>query len=360
MVTDEALPARWVADPSEASALEMTRQTYLDVGKVIAIIAVIAIHTVGTSYAVLTPGSTGWWFANLAYESSFWAVPLFVMASGALVIPRAMTMTPERFLRVRVGRLIIPLLFWVPLYLVFGAVFQDGPSTPESIARVLATGRPYNHLYFLPLIIGLYLVTPLIAPALRGASRRFVWTAALSALGIGMLDYLFVAIGIGGISLNLVTTWIPFLGYFLVGYAISTSRLSFGRLPSLMLLFVAIVAQDVAAWLATLGDPVFLAYMGGYISVTTVVLTIAAFVALRAWVPQMDPIWTARWAHLSRLTFGVYLGHLLIAVAIMHFAHIDGTSVLLTYVVFAVTVVLSFAAAEIASRVPIGRRLIGL
>jgi len=55
--------------------------------RVLAILAVVAIHVSGlTVVNPATHGSAAWWVAEVLNECTRWAVPMFVLVSGALLL----------------------------------------------------------------------------------------------------------------------------------------------------------------------------------------------------------------------------------------------------------------------------------
>jgi surface polysaccharide O-acyltransferase-like enzyme len=287
-------------------------------------------------------------------------VPVFVMASGALVIPRAMESGAADFYRRRLGRILPAAVFWIAVYLVFAAVFKEGVSDPAGVLQALMSGTPYNHLYFLFLILGLYAVTPVLARALVGTSPQFVWGVALGALALNVLaEHLNRLIGVAGTP-NAVTWWIPFVGYFLIGYAISTTQLRPRPALAVAALILAFAIPSVSAYLAATALPGLKEYVRDYLGLPVVAAALLAFLGFRATIGRVGPAAAARWRHLARLTFGVYLIHLIFAVALLHYGAINGSELLPTIAAFGATLVLSFAAVEIWSRIPVARRLVGL
>jgi surface polysaccharide O-acyltransferase-like enzyme len=334
------------------------RAWYIDALKVVAIAAVALIHVVGVKATGESDGGAGWWVANALYSGARWSVPVFVMASGALLLGRAGGPIPV-FYRRRFSRLLPAAVFWTVAYLVFAALFQDGTRDPGRLVALIASGRPYNHLYFLPLIMGLYLVAPFLSRAIVPAPRGVVWGAAIIAIGINVLDPLFGWLAGTGSAPDLVTWWIPFLGYFLLGYAIHTAKPRVGRPWLVGVLIVAIAAQAVGYWWGIGHDQMLRGYLENYLCLPTVVAAVALFALLRA-SDQGSGSAHPLLARLSVLTFGVYLGHLMIAVGLMHLGHLDSNAnVLVLLAAWVATVVLSFAAASVAIRIPVVRRVVG-
>lgn len=140
-------------DPASA------RLANLDLARVISAIAVIWLH-VSAEVVVADPSvwSLPWWIGNTANALSRWSVPVFVMLSGALLIPKARVQSPRTFIAHRVPRLAFLTLAWTGLY---GMVaLQTEPLI--SILKRVAVGAPYYHLWFLYMLIGLYIAAAFI------------------------------------------------------------------------------------------------------------------------------------------------------------------------------------------------------
>src|SRR5690625_5977164 len=79
-----------------------TSTAWMNPARAIAIIAVVAIHSLGTvveqNFAGMGPD---WWLANAVDSASRWSVPVFIMISGALALDPNRGSKPRRF---QIGR----------------------------------------------------------------------------------------------------------------------------------------------------------------------------------------------------------------------------------------------------------------
>lgn len=159
------------------------RRWPLDVTRVVAVIGVAAIHVFGAMVSdPALQGSRLWWAAVAIDIGFIWVVPVFVMISGALILePRQFARGTMSFYRRRLGRLAPALVFWSVFYFVLVRSGLSGlPITREALASFVLDGRPYTHLYFLWLIIGLYAIAPVLAAFLGdGGHRRAVIFASV-------------------------------------------------------------------------------------------------------------------------------------------------------------------------------------
>ena len=341
------------------------RVLWLDPLRIVAILAVITIHTVSplTAGATVATFSPTWWVAATMNVASLWCVPVFVMISGGLLLRPAKPQPAMVFYRRRLHRIGIPLVFWTGVYLALRPTFFGEHLSKAQAAHDLATGHPYLQLYYLYVIAGLYAVTPLLRSALARTSDKRLRQLAVGVLGFNIADYtLSTVFGAGGV--NALTEWLPFLGYFLAGAWLMrspTTPTTYRRASSL-----AIAAVPATVVLAALSIHLFGwtssgRYFLGYQSPTVAVMATALFLAVRAraesvgWRPRR---WVAR---TSDATFGVFLLHPLLLVPLLQ--HLGRPAHLATVALGVPALVVSVAAVctgvtLLLVRVPLVRRLV--
>ena len=206
----------------------------LDVLRIIAIVGVVAIHTF--SWVVTNPEQVGsvQRVVAIAVDLGFvWAVPVFVMISGALILrPSTFARGIPSFYRSRALRLVPALVFWNLVYLFIAKWFLlDVRPSLRGLVEMTMDGRFYTQLYFLWIVLGLYLVAPVLAAFLKdgGTARALitagvalVWAVVVFTLPI-TVDALF---GVQRpIAVSFLLLWLPYVGYFLAGYALSLVEL---------------------------------------------------------------------------------------------------------------------------------------
>ena len=146
------------------------RIVFLDYLRVIACFMVMVVHACECFYF----GGDG----GLHYDSAgdaFWAtwidsavracVPLFVIASSYLLFP--VTKPTGEFFKRRLVRVVVPFVIWCALY-----VWRfDGKPIDCLFNFPMATG---GHLWFVPMLLGLYILMPLLSPWAEKASEKEV------------------------------------------------------------------------------------------------------------------------------------------------------------------------------------------
>src|SRR5699024_12825263 len=90
-----------------------TSTAWMNPARAIAIVAVVAIHSLGTVVEQNFSGmGPDWWLANAVDSAPRWSVPVFIMISGALALDPNRGSKPRKFLSKRIWRIRIPLMFW--------------------------------------------------------------------------------------------------------------------------------------------------------------------------------------------------------------------------------------------------------
>lgn len=258
--------------------------------RVVAILGVVSIHNAAPNASA--PGARETFVGTLAIAldlAFIFAVPLFVMLSGTLLLdPRGFT-TSGAFIRRRALRVVPPLVFWHAFYVVLnGTLSGDWPS-PAELARDVVTGKVAVHLYFFWIVLGLALLTPVLVHWVRATGRREWLVGGLFATTVPVLTAVTTTLREEPMTFvhTAWTWWIPYLGVFILGWALRGVIL---RGPALLVaaaattaLVVLIVWQwrNPAApdWLQTIA-PV------NYYGPTVTLLTVLVFLVGRAALPR--------------------------------------------------------------------------
>ena len=338
-------PAAAPASPgrSPSSGLE-----WLDRLRLWAIFAVVVIHAIGTatrqSGTGLHPGA--WWASNLINAACLWCVPVFVMVSGALMLDPSRSASGRHFLRRRMSKILIPLAFWVTVYLIFQRQFYGMNLSFSATWKSLAAGNPYLQLYFLFIVAGLTLLTPALRRLIAHSSRHELRLATGACLAFGLAEHAFRELGPGG-SLNAVTRCLPYVGYYLAGHLLATADIT----PRIQQLARRLA---VGGWLSTvIGSGILAAHYGwttsgyflyDYLSPTVMVMSLAVFVAARGWAPKR--LSTAHLRTLGAATFGVFLLHPLLLFPIQRWLALPDTTDVFRTVLWAIPLALGVCLAS--------------
>ncbi len=156
-----------------------------------------------------------WWAGNFWNSLTRPAVPLFVMLSGYLLLGKDYPL-PD-FLKRRFSRVVIPAIFWMLIYSFYNFMAKGSPASIGEVLKGLVTGPVHYHLWFIYLIIGLYLVYPILRPWVRSATNQdFLYFIVMWSIGtwVAKALYTYAQMPIG-IYFELFTNN---CGYFVMGY----------------------------------------------------------------------------------------------------------------------------------------------
>jgi len=191
----------------------------VDLIRAVAIVLVLLLHASTESYSVdlMSPqGVEIWWASNIYDSIARVCIPLFVMLAGALLLQPSKTDEPLRqFYRKRWTRLGLPVIFWSIIYFAWAALVDGKALTLQYVVQGVLTG-PYYQFWFLYLLVGLYLLTPILRVALKYASRHVLkYTLVVWFVGTAVMPLLTL---FGSYYLNAnVFVFTGWLGYYVLG-----------------------------------------------------------------------------------------------------------------------------------------------
>lgn len=281
----------------------MNRILYLDLIRILACLMIIAMHAPipGTdinSYVLCADSLL-----------SFPGIGLFIMVSGALVLP--VELPTAVFLRKRFTKIIIPTFIWTLFYMVVMLVNSDIDES-EALHRLLSTPfmPQFNATFwFVYMLVGLYLLAPIISPWLKGANK-------------GELEFYLIIWGItmcyplirGFVNVEEAKWGISyyfegFIGYFLLGYYLRNYAKDIAFWKCLLLLCFPIV---VAIIMKVEQIPVDFYDMFWYLSVFVAMMSVAWFAIIK----KVNLVYNSAssfhqiLAFVSNCCFGIYLVHI--------------------------------------------------
>lgn len=202
--------------PSPDMSITKSNYSGFDDMRFVATIGVILLHTSAGLVSLFGKVSVDHWITGLLFSTATrFAVPLFVMISGALLLSREYTL--KTYLQKRFARVLLPFLFYAFFYLTYHLIIRltlghhnSFGETINWLSHKFATGISY-HFWFVYLIIGLYLIIPFMSKWLRNATNRELGFILLFWLGLNLM-------GLTVFKNNLIANISPFVGY--AGYLI--------------------------------------------------------------------------------------------------------------------------------------------
>lgn len=306
--TTQAIPKFWVA--------------YADWLRTVALFLVVWVHMASPYLygSTLTPEFVSyWWSANLGMALARPGVPLFIMLSGVLMLaPHKVNEPISQFLRKRLGRLVLPFIFWSIAYLGWRMWSRHETFTVFQALREIIAGTLSPHFWFMHMIAGLFLITPVLRYYTSTATRQnLAYALRVGIFGTFILP--FVARWIG-IEIKMLEYW-PLAGYvvyFLLGYylhPVQLPRMVQRSLPWLTLIIGGLTAYATGILTARSGGVLDDTYYK-FLTPNVALMSILLFCWLKELPYQrwMDKIWGFRAAiqAVSDTSFSVYLSHIIL------------------------------------------------
>ncbi|MCW3996848.1 MAG: acyltransferase family protein [Candidatus Bathyarchaeota archaeon] len=292
-----------------------------DLIRTIAIILVVLLHASNETLQTASASATEWWTAVVYKSIALPCVPLFILLSGALLLQPSKLNEPIRvFLKKRLSRIGLAFAFWSGVYIAWSFYTANPPvaltwdNVGQSIIRSLFTGA-YYHFWFIYLIIGLYLITPILRVIVASANLRVIrYLILLWFAGVAILPI--IELASGQILNSSVFLLGGFIGYFVLGSYLQRIKLKSTILYSLLI--VGIAATVFGVWLMTYP----LSAMGqgnfffDYITVNVIVTSVALFLILLKFRPDWPGTNHTTASRLvgaiSKNTLPIFLFHVLI------------------------------------------------
>jgi len=191
----------------------------------VSIVGVLLIHIV--SQPLWREAASGFTipYALFWNQLSRFCVPIFILISGLLVTYRHdPTDFPFRFLKRRAVNVLVPYSFWTIFSIL--NLHRWGELNPGWIRKVVLLGQGYYfHLYFIPLIVQFYLLSPLVFLFYRGRRLKVFLGVSLACnvvylayFELVFLDFLPGTSWLARWSLeNIQPTFFAWVGYFILG-----------------------------------------------------------------------------------------------------------------------------------------------
>lgn len=133
--------------------------------RALACIAIIGIHTVYSSIGLFpdsVPGGSVWLY-RMTLNNLMWAVPCFIMVTGALLLDQNKPLTYKKLFGKYIGRILLAIVFWGLIYILFEVTVEQKETSFKVLLSDLYeifAGTSWSHMWYLYCLIGLYLLLP--------------------------------------------------------------------------------------------------------------------------------------------------------------------------------------------------------
>ena len=331
-----------------------------DIMSIVAIMAVILIHVSSKYITQTSVGSLEYVLGCILNSISRFGAPLFFMISGALMLNEKKNLTFKSCL-IRAVNLLILLFIWSLFYALvkyvgFPIIKGYGVSFKAFIYAFIYGNY---HLWFLYVLIGLYLVTPLLRFIVNKKNLAYVkYFIALCVVFVYIPTLVTRVLnfygqpGIFGFLRQFDVALVGvYTGYYVLGYYLY--NVAFEKRHR-----ITIYIFGVLSLFATVFGAIFINFdiFFSYGTITVFVYSMAVFVFIKEL--SKNKVSPEKLTLFSRLSFGVYLLHaFILGIVFRYLPHFE-MPYLFIPLIFVVVTVITYGICFIISKIPFIKKLI--
>lgn len=151
------------------------------------------------------------------------AIPLFVMLSGALLLGKKESLTS--FFKKRIVRVGIPWIVWTLLFMLFNQYMHTQTINSFKEFKAVFIQTFFTQLWFLPMIAGIYLLTPLWRSVVQNTTRQtLLYIILVWFFFVSLIPFLVESITFPFNTFGFFPQAISYSMYFILGYYLTTMK----------------------------------------------------------------------------------------------------------------------------------------
>ena len=353
---------------AEQSRAEQSRDRiiWLDYARTIAIICVVITHATETVYGLSAENLMQFSLHRRIFAISMFTigrlgVPIFLFLTGYLLLDREYSSDRyKNFLKNNFCGLLLTTTIWIVVYNVFNAYFWKTPFDIEKCLKNLLflQSTEMSHMWYMPVIIGIYLFIPFIANGLRNTDVKVLCIPLIFAFAY---QFVVPVVNVWLIATGQETiTALPDVSFsgncygimLLLGYL--TKKGIFDKIPS-----TAFAILGAACFAFTVFTQNYLTMHGitynvWYNSATLLIADLAIFVLLS----RVNLKYGKMACSISKASFGIYLVHNLILNPLNRYYQPGLSSVNRLAMMFTITFLIAWLIVRVIGKIePLARLL---
>ncbi|MFH1855693.1 MAG: acyltransferase family protein [Candidatus Omnitrophota bacterium] len=291
---------------------ETPRVLWADTVRACAIFAVVLLHSASPlTYRYNEIPHLDWWVSNIYDSFARICVPLFVILSGSLLLGKEESY--KIFFKKRF-KIVVPFISFGIFYIVMDKIYHGEAISIYKIIRMIISGPMWYHLWFFYMILGLYLITPVLRKWVKQANRPdylyfiILWFIVSSIIPI--IKSLFqIEFGMEMLFFS------GYIGYFILGYKLKEVKLN--KLSTMILFAVFIFAYVVTILgsfvLTKINKGEYNGYFFNYLSPNVIVMALSGFTIIKnIKIQNAGDFFNKILINISKASFGIYLIHVFI------------------------------------------------
>ena len=296
------------------------REIYPDLLRILAICAIIVLHVASRNMWLYDVGDFQFEVFTLWYSLTRWAVPIFIMISGAFLLDEKKSISNNK-LFAYCKRILISFVGWSLVYAIWNTIISYDFVWPNFNLSALWQNfymGPY-HFWYLYVILGLYLILPFLRKCVAQCNKKDIeyllllfFVFSIFAPILTKFDVLpFLTYWINSMRISSVSGYI---GLFVLGYYLRKYNEMFKlkRWVCMITFFIALILMIFLTFYLEIKTGVRDDFWQDNLSIFVVIQAISLFVLCmkneKSLIARKERTKNAI-SYLSKNSFGVYLCH---------------------------------------------------
>lgn len=349
----------------DSNSINMQRIVYFDLLNILAIIAVIAMHVNGIVHG--DPKIRAWNTSLIVDCICYWAVPVFLMLSGATLINYRKKYDTKTFFKKRFLKVLIPFVFWAFFMVIWKIqtkqINYDQISNIKKFFNFFLTNKEEITYYFMFEILGIYLTMPFLSLVAKEENRKTLW---LTILLIFIFNSLLAKVTplIGITYNNSLTVQVGgYIIFVLLGYLLSTQNLTKKQKIALYTFaIVGLLFRYIITFILSKQSGIVIKNTWGYDQWHSILLASSVFVFIKG-LKLNEKIKNNKslvkiLKDVSSCSFGVYLIHMIVMYYEISMLNINIISIQWRITGIFTTYLISLAIVYVLKKIPILKKIV--
>ncbi|MDD3223936.1 MAG: acyltransferase [Clostridium sp.] len=295
------------------------RIEYFDVLRVTAMFAVILNHTWGYFSELNYPiynHTLRWQVDNVLLTFTRFDVPIFLMISGALLLDSKKNNSIKYLFKNRLHKILVPFITWDIIYIIIYRHSGGKYVIFKEFIKSIFSARDYaGHLWYLYVIVGIYLITPLLSCFVNKENKSLINYMLLLWIVFGVLIPFFQGFFPGAkfadyANLNLLSGYV---GYYVLGYKLANTNKKFNMIKLFIIFIIGWFMTAAMSYFYQNKIGGFSTFPQNFTNPNIVIMSFAIFAFIRQLVQEhkLSKKVKSIILNISYLSFGIYLIHYL-------------------------------------------------
>jgi len=340
------------------------RIEYISLASVLSAIAVVYLHANGCFWKFST--SRYWITANIIESIFYFAVPIFFMISGAMLLDFNKKYNLKEYFSKRIIKTLIPYIVWSLIGLIIQIFYLNTISLGSVDLAYIVNGLINGNLvaiywFFIPLFC-IYLAIPVFAAISEDKKKEIlIYSSTLTFLLNILIPFLISAFNIGinysiSFAIGGGSLFFTLVGYLLHKYELKRKY----RFILYLLSIFGLLMHILGTYYLSLSAGEVIRTFKGFVNVPSVLYSIGVFVFIKYDLIRLMKVDIIKKTinFLDYYTFGIYLIHWYLLRFLLKTFNITNTSIIYRLFSPIIVLVMSVIIISLLRKLPIIRKII--